>query len=254
MGQPVRRVLFRRTVAGPAATIIHLRTPLPTPSSGLPGHSGEQPSNVPCLALLQVGFTLPFQSPGKRWSLTPPFHPYPCKQRRSVFCGTGLRVAPSGRYPPPCSTEPGRSSGCSHNTRSSSCPIRPSSIAVHGTMNRRKNQPRTGLVLRKIPNRLRRDALADFSASAQIRSITCGSDKSGSLAGSGCNALALPTGMDVMFPPPSFSFYCRRAESAVSGRVVSANAMARILANIFTTWASSSVRSPTSAASKVSIP
>lgn len=129
MGQPVRRVLFRRTVAGPAATIIHLRTPLPTPSSGLPGHSGEQPSNVPCLALLQVGFTLPFQSPGKRWSLTPPFHPYPCKQRRSVFCGTGLRVAPSGRYPPPCSTEPGRSSGCSHNTRSSSCPIRPSSIA-----------------------------------------------------------------------------------------------------------------------------
>jgi hypothetical protein len=129
MGQPVRRVLFRRTVAGPAATIIHLRTPLPTPSSGLPGHSGEQPSNVPCLALLQVGFTLPFQSPGKRWSLTPPFHPYLCKQRRSVFCGTGLRVAPSGRYPPPCSTEPGRSSGCSHNTRSSSCPIRPSSIA-----------------------------------------------------------------------------------------------------------------------------
>ncbi|MDR6268183.1 hypothetical protein JOE69_000421 [Arthrobacter russicus] len=28
------------------------------------------------------------------------------------------------------------------------------------------SQPRTGLVLRKIPSRLRRDALADFSASA----------------------------------------------------------------------------------------
>ena len=57
MGQPIRRVLFPRTVTGKGATAIHLRTPLPTPSSGLPGHSGEQPSIMPCLALLRVGFT-----------------------------------------------------------------------------------------------------------------------------------------------------------------------------------------------------
>ena len=29
---------------------------------------------------------------------------------RFTFCGTSLRVTPSGRYPPPCSVEPGRSS------------------------------------------------------------------------------------------------------------------------------------------------
>ncbi len=60
MGQPVRRVLSYYAVTSIEATIIHLRTPLPTPSSSLPGHSGEQPSNVPCLALLPVGFTLAF--------------------------------------------------------------------------------------------------------------------------------------------------------------------------------------------------
>ena len=37
--------------------VIHLRLPLPTPSSGLPGSSGEQPSNTSCLTLLRVGFT-----------------------------------------------------------------------------------------------------------------------------------------------------------------------------------------------------
>ena len=48
-GWPVGRVLSRAT--------IHLGLPLPTASSGLPAHSGEQPSNVRCLALLRVGFT-----------------------------------------------------------------------------------------------------------------------------------------------------------------------------------------------------
>jgi hypothetical protein len=32
------------------------------------------------------------------------------ERERSLFCGTGLRVTPSGRYPPPCPAEPGRSS------------------------------------------------------------------------------------------------------------------------------------------------
>ena len=42
------------------------------------------------------------------WSLTPPFHPYPCG--RSILCGTVSRVTPGGCYPPSCSVEPGRSS------------------------------------------------------------------------------------------------------------------------------------------------
>ncbi|GAB5077069.1 hypothetical protein ARTHROSP310_02110 [Arthrobacter sp. AD-310] len=44
-------------VTGKGAAAIHLGVPLPAPSSGLPGHSGGQPSNVSCLALLRVGFT-----------------------------------------------------------------------------------------------------------------------------------------------------------------------------------------------------
>src|SRR5688572_2481467 len=36
----------------------------------------------PFLTLLRVGFTEPHRSPGVRWSLTPPFHPYQCHVRR----------------------------------------------------------------------------------------------------------------------------------------------------------------------------
>ncbi len=43
MSRPVRRVLFRRLVTLPAATVIHLRRPLPTASSALPGCSGGPP-------------------------------------------------------------------------------------------------------------------------------------------------------------------------------------------------------------------
>ena len=40
-GWPISRVLCPRTVTGPEAAIIHLGTPLPAPSSGLPGHIGR---------------------------------------------------------------------------------------------------------------------------------------------------------------------------------------------------------------------
>jgi hypothetical protein len=53
-------------------------------------------------------------------ALTAPFHPYQVilysgspfhtGPWRFVFCGTILRVTPTGRYPAPCSTEPGLSS------------------------------------------------------------------------------------------------------------------------------------------------
>ena len=71
------------------------RTVWPCSGWGFPSHAGH---------------------PACWWSLTPPFHPYcpsraeACSGKRSLFCGTGLRVTPSGRYPPPCPAEPGRSS------------------------------------------------------------------------------------------------------------------------------------------------
>jgi hypothetical protein len=36
--------------------------------------------------------------------------PFSTRPRRSIFCGTFLRVTPTGRYPAPCSMEPGLSS------------------------------------------------------------------------------------------------------------------------------------------------
>src|SRR5581483_1541903 len=62
------------------------------------------------------GVCLAGRSPGRRWALTPPFHPYrrPSSgddaRRRCNFCGTFLRVTPTGCYPAPCSLEPGLSS------------------------------------------------------------------------------------------------------------------------------------------------
>jgi hypothetical protein len=68
------------------------------------------PSARPC-----SGWGLPSRrSHPRRWcALTAPFHPYLCdrnRHRRSVLCGTFLRVAPTGCYPAPCPVESGRSS------------------------------------------------------------------------------------------------------------------------------------------------
>ena len=65
MSWPVSRILFRTAANyhGGEAVTIHLDTPLPGASSGLPAASGEQPSNACAtapgaafLALLRVGF------------------------------------------------------------------------------------------------------------------------------------------------------------------------------------------------------
>lgn len=102
-GRPISRVLSR--------TVIYLGVPFPKPSSSLPADPEGAPLRF--LTLLLVRFAVPSMSPSKRWSLTPPFHPYPwgIAPGRFVFCGTFYhpdRV--SGCYPVPCSTEPGLSS------------------------------------------------------------------------------------------------------------------------------------------------
>ena len=82
---PVSRILFRLATVdrGRAAATIHLGTPSPGASSGLPAGSGEQPSDAcaaapgaafwPCF-----GWGLPSHPghPGCWCALTAPFHPY----------------------------------------------------------------------------------------------------------------------------------------------------------------------------------
>src|SRR2546425_12045228 len=51
------------------------------------------------------------RSPGCWWALTRTISPSPSLARRlCIFCGTLLRVTPTGRYPAPCSAELGLSS------------------------------------------------------------------------------------------------------------------------------------------------
>ena len=107
MSSTVSRVLYRM--------IIYLDCTLPYSSFVPCGTKRDIPESTTgrriafCFVLLRVGFTQPLTLPQERWSLTPPFHPYR-QSRRFLFCCTGLRVAPTGRYPAPCPAEPGLSS------------------------------------------------------------------------------------------------------------------------------------------------
>jgi len=117
-GWPVGRVL---SPASRGATI-HLRVPLPTPSSGLPAHSGGPPSNVRAprastglldlapSGVCRAGRVAPVAGGllHRRFTLTPLRR---SGEGRSVLCGTVPRVAPGGCYPPLCPVEPGPSSG-----------------------------------------------------------------------------------------------------------------------------------------------
>ena len=111
----VSRVLSR--------VVIYLGPALPSASSGQPGAVRRATAYAPYLALLRVGFALPPMSPSGRCALTAPFHPYPDRSGRCVFCGTFRRVAPPGCYPAPCPVELGLSSpratsGSDHLARS----------------------------------------------------------------------------------------------------------------------------------------
>ena len=86
MSWPVSRILSLAAAyySGGEAATIHLDTPLPGASSGLPADSGEQPSDV-CAAAPPArhswpcfGWGLPSHSghPECWCALTAPFHPY----------------------------------------------------------------------------------------------------------------------------------------------------------------------------------
>src|SRR5699024_5769699 len=70
---------------------------------------GGPPHSVFCLILHRMGFTEPGVSPRPLVVSYSTLSPLPLK-RRSTFCGTGLRIAPSGCYPPSCPVVSGLSS------------------------------------------------------------------------------------------------------------------------------------------------
>ena len=85
------------------------------------GLAGGPPT--PCLALLLVGFTEPFRSPGTLVVSYTTVSPLPVRggsirllagaiprHRRSALCCTFRRVTPPGYYPAPCPAESGLSS------------------------------------------------------------------------------------------------------------------------------------------------
>src|SRR3954468_1237436 len=83
--------------------VIHLGLPLPAGSSGLTAGIGRAAldrlrrttaDRRPFLTLLRVGFTEPHRSPGVRWSLTPPFHPYQQRTAGGLFSVALSRGSP----------------------------------------------------------------------------------------------------------------------------------------------------------------
>ena len=116
--RPVRRILsrrFRRTVGGGHPSRPAVARRLQRPTRGCL-RTGRPPPAWPCS---RWGLPSRPGRPGRWCALTAPFHPYLCgaascdrsRHRRSVLCGTFLRVAPTGCYPAPCPVESGRSSG-----------------------------------------------------------------------------------------------------------------------------------------------
>ncbi len=100
-----------------------------------------QRARHPYSVLLQAGLAMPSRSPGPRWALTPPFHPYP----RNKFGGGLLSVALSLGSPPAVITrrlvavEPGLSSPVLKRARSPGRLARPQGGGSSG-----KGQGRAG--------------------------------------------------------------------------------------------------------------
>src|SRR2546421_5496987 len=79
------------------------------------------------LVLLRAGFTWPAGHPAAG-GLLPHHFTLTGSRRRCHFCGTFLRVTPTGRYPAPCSVEPGLSSPSPDGEGAATRPPRPSAI------------------------------------------------------------------------------------------------------------------------------
>ena len=86
----------------------------PAPAAARPGTWGEQPldgePSVPVRPCSGRGLTWPAGHPAAGGLLPHHFTVAAAGPRLCHFCGTLLRVAPTGRYPAPCSVEPGLSS------------------------------------------------------------------------------------------------------------------------------------------------
>ncbi len=109
-GWPVRRVLSRGRSpmnGHSSATPVTRRLTRSTRSAGRRPPAPLARRSQPYSILQPAGLAMPPLSPGARWALTSPFHPYPhtCGEaanvRRSVFCGAFPQVALAGRYPAP---------------------------------------------------------------------------------------------------------------------------------------------------------
>ena len=120
----------------------------PSPPATIPeGSTGRVIALL--FGLAPGGVYLASRSPDCRWSLTPPFHPYPVRHRfhdgseaghaswrgtcapgAVCFCGTFPEVTFAGRYPAPCPAEPGLSSGAVQTLTARPCP-RPLDLLTH---------------------------------------------------------------------------------------------------------------------------
>src|SRR5262245_4747484 len=81
-GRAVSRILSARRCVTDGERIICLSSQYP--GSGF--RLKRAASRIPYLALLPMGFSVPRRSPGGRWALTPPFHPYRCTQISAAVC------------------------------------------------------------------------------------------------------------------------------------------------------------------------
>ena len=67
---------------------------LPLPRAAYPELKGDEQPLRSCLALLPMGVAWPRHYCARRWSLTPPFHPYRHCIQAVCFCGPIRQVAP----------------------------------------------------------------------------------------------------------------------------------------------------------------
>ena len=127
----------------------------PCGSCGLPGAQGRRATSRPYTDFAPAWPCSRWGLPGRRhhcqrrWSLTPPFHPYPieCVHGKGTFTipsrpgGPFLWsfpwVSPPGCYPAPCSVERGLSSGGLGHLRSPGRPI----SRLHHTFQIHHRQP-----------------------------------------------------------------------------------------------------------------